>query len=215
MAKAKAKAKAPKAKAPEPPKPPTLFLVTGPDEMFRKTQLRAGMFESGSKEDLAYEPDDIAYYRLTTSHADYLEPDRLWPITTNDSSKLVRDDMWGGWKFKLVELGPPMLLDAPATWQRLLDAGLSPKGKKKTHPSVLEWPALKGHTEVLRLLLDAGVKSKGDELIASAGFGQLEASRFLVERGFDGNEAARVYQRYNNKNALDLLAKLGFKPPAK
>jgi len=210
VAKAKAKAKAKQAKPA--PAPKALYLITEPDEMLDGTRLRPGMFENPDpKEIRAYEPDDIAYYVLSTNNSRYLEVDRLWPVRTNPSSKLERDDMWGGWKFKLVELGAPMMLDAAATWQALLDAGVRLKPKKTTHPSILNWPAIKGHVEALRVLVEAGGQAGADDVVmGAAAFGKRETTRLLVEKGFDGTQAVITMKRYKNQVALDILRELGF-----
>ncbi len=191
--------------------PAALYLVTLPDELLGGTHLRAGMFANPAPDDVfAYAPDDLAYYVLSTNHAHYLTYDRLWPVRTNPSSKLVRDDTWGGWRFELVELGPPMMLDAAATWQALIDAGVRLE-PTSDGPSILTWPAIKGHVEALRLLVDAGGKAGEDDVVmAAVRFGQRETTRLLVEKGFDGQPAVAMMKRYRDHVALEILRELGF-----
>jgi hypothetical protein len=106
---------------------------------------------------------------------------------------------------------PAVLLAEPATWQAMLDGGLRTKPKKQDHPSLLEWPAIKGHVDVLRLLIDAGADAAHDDVVmAAACFGMRDTARLLVERGFDGKQAVITMQRYKNQVALDILRELGF-----
>lgn len=201
-----------KPKAAKPPE--ALFLITEADERLDGTHVRAGMFENPKPDEIrAYEPDDIAFGKLTTRNSRYLQFDRLWPVRTNVKSALVRDDMWGGWNFALVELGAPLRLSEPATWQMLLDAGLRKKPKKKDHPSLLVWPAIKGHLEVVKLLLAAGADPRNDApLLAAAAFGQRETARCLAESGLDGKEALASMRHYKNAAAIEILLDLGFGP---
>ena len=190
--------------------PGALFLVTEPDAL--GAGLRAGRFENPSPDAIrAYEPDDLGYSKLTPRNSRYLQVERLWPVRATEGSALARDATWGGWSFQLVELGAPLALDAPATWQVLLDAGIRLKPRTKELPSLMHWPAIKGHVDVLRLLLDAGAHPGRDDLVMSAAaFGMRATARLLVERGFDGKQAVVTMQRYKNEAALEILRELGF-----
>lgn len=143
-----------------------LYLLSEPDEMIGGHPIKPGLFENPKQTELrAYEPNDLAYVWLTTKNARYLHVDRIWPVMINQASGLVRDDRKHGWKFKLVQLGDPMLLAAADTWTRLLEAGLAKTPKSKKQPSLLIWPAIKGHLTVIRALLDAGVPIPQDDVV--------------------------------------------------
>jgi hypothetical protein len=180
LAKAKAKATRPKTPTPtrskaitipKPKKPRAssrvpLFLLTEPDEMLGGHKLHPGMFENPKPGEIrALEPNDLVYEKLTTKNARYLHVDRIWPVLVNEASALVRDDRKHGWKFKLVQLAPPLSLSAPATWQRLLDHGLARKPKLKRQPSLLVWAAIKGHVGVIRTLLEGGADVPTDDVV--------------------------------------------------
>lgn len=190
-----------------------LYLLTEPDEMASGHVLRPGMFDNPAPARIrAYEPNDLAYYMLSTKNGRYLQVDRIWPVLVNETSALRRVETWGGWSFKLVELGPPMLLSSPATWQQLLDSGLMRKPKRKSQPSLLRWAAIQGHVDVLRTLLDGGAMpvASEDVVMAAAAFGKRETAKLLVERGFDGTQAVVTMRKYNNELALAILHELGF-----
>lgn len=188
-----------------------LYLLTEADEMVGGHVLRPGMFENPGRI-RAYEPNDLAYYMLSTKNARYLHVDRIWPVLINETSALRRDETWSGWSFKLVELGSPLLLSAPSTWQLLLDAGMMRKPKKKNQPSLLHWAAIQGHVDVLRTLLDGGAMPVASEDVvgAAAAFGKRETAKLLVERGFDGTQAVVSMRKYKNEQALAILRELGF-----
>ncbi len=143
-----------------------LYLLTEPDELVGGHKVRSGLFENPKPNEVrAYEPNDLAYAMLTTRNARYLHVDRIWPVAINQASGLVRDDRKHGWKFKIVQIGEPLLLKAPETWQRLLEGGLAKAPKHKKHPSLLIWPAIKGHVAVIRALLDGGAPIPADDVV--------------------------------------------------
>ncbi len=190
-----------------------LYLLTEPDEKVSGHLLRPGMFDNPAPARIrAYEPDDLAYYMLSTKNGRYLQVDRIWPVLVNETSALRRVETWSGWSFKLVELGAPMLLSSPATWQQLLDAGMMRKPKRKSQPSLLRWAAIQGHVDVLRTLLDNGALpvAAEDVLGAAAAFGKRETAKLLVERGYDGTQAVATMRKSNNEPALAILHELGF-----
>lgn len=203
----------PKPKKPRASARVPLYLVTGRDGMASGHVLLEGMFENPAPDRIrAYEPNDLAYYVLSTKNARYLELDRIWPVLINEASSLRRDETWAGWRFKVVELAPPMLLSLPSTWQQLLDTGLLRKPKKKGQPSLLHWAAIKGHVDVLRTLLDGGAMpvATDDVLGAAAAFGQRETAKLLVAHGFDGKPAVAAMKKQKNEAALAILHELGF-----
>jgi ankyrin repeat protein len=190
-----------------------LYLLTESDEMVGGHVLRPGMFDNPAPSRIrAYEPNDLAYYMLSTKNGRYLHVDRIWPVLVNETSALRREETWGGWSFKLVELGPPMLLSSPATWQQLLDAGMMRKPKRKSQPSLLHWAAIQGHVDVLRTLLDGGAMpvASEDVVMAAAAFGKRATTKLLVERGFDGAQAVVTMRTSKNELALTILHELGF-----
>lgn len=143
-----------------------LYLLSEPDALLGGHKLKAGLFENPKPTEVrAYEPNDLAYAMLATKNARYLHVDRIWPVMINQASSLVRDDRKHGWKFKLVQLDEPLLLKSPATWERLLRDGLAKAPKLKKHPSLLIWPAIKGHVGVIRTLLDGGVQIPADDVV--------------------------------------------------
>lgn len=190
-----------------------LYLLTESDALVSGHQLRTGVFENPLPSRIrAYEPDDLAYYMLSKKNSRYLHVDRIWPVLINETSALRRDETWRGWSFKFVEIGTPLMLDSPATWQQLLDAGMMRKPKRKSAPSLLHWAAVQGHVEVLRTLLDAGAMAVAtdDVVMAAASFGKRDTAKLLVERGFDGKQAVTVMRKYKNELALAILLELGF-----
>lgn len=143
-----------------------LYLLTEPDALLGGQKLRVGLFENPKPAEIrAYEPNDLAYAMLATKNSRYLHVDRIWPVLINQASALVRDDRKHGWKFKLVQLDEPLLLEAPETWERLLRDGLAKAPKLKKHPSLLIWPAIKGHVGVIRTLLEGGVQIPTDDVV--------------------------------------------------
>jgi hypothetical protein len=76
---------------------------------------------------------------------------------------------------------------------------------------LLHWPAIKGHVDALRVLIDAGVEAGDDDVVmAAACFGKRDTAALLVERGFDGKQAVVTMKRYKNQVALHILRDLGF-----
>jgi len=190
-----------------------LYLLSEADARLAGHPLHVGLLVNPKPDEIyAYEPDDLAYHKLSTKNARYLEVDRIWPVMINEASALVRDNVCGGWRFQVVELGAPLMLDSPATWQRLLDDGLARKPKLKRAPSLLHWPAIKGYTDILRLLLDGGVQTHAsDDLVCSAAaFGKRDTTKLLIVRGFDGKQAVAVMKKSKNETALAILRELGF-----
>jgi hypothetical protein len=156
----------PKPKRPRASSRVPLFLLTEADEMVGGKKLKVGLFENPKPDKIrAYEPNDLAYAMLSTKNARYLHVDRIWPVMIDEGSALVRDERRGGWKFKIVHLEKPLMLKAPATWQLLLDSGLARKPKRKFQPSLLVWPAIKGHVEVIRALLSSGAVVPDDDVV--------------------------------------------------
>ncbi len=143
-----------------------LYLLTERDELLGGSKLRVGLLQNPKPGEVrAYEPNDLAYAMLTTKNSRYLHVDRIWPVMINQASGLVRDDRRSGWKFKLVQIGEPLMLDSAATWERLLGDGLARAPKLKKHPSLLIWPAIKGHVAVIRALLDGAVQIPADDVV--------------------------------------------------
>ena len=210
-----------KHKPPAPPKPAkqpmALFLVTEGNNKLGGMVIAPGRLDSrrhdwsgaGSELFGAYGPNGIVYYVLSTSNARYLHEERVWPIHLLPETELVFDEMWAKWTFNVVEVGPPLELANPATWEHFIDGGLRMKPKKKAHPSALKWPAIKGHADVLRLLLDAGVEAGADDpLTGAAAFLQPSTTELLIERGFDVAKSIEIMTRYKNDDAVALLEKL-------
>ena len=143
-----------------------LYLLTERDLLLGGQKLRAGLLENPKPSEVrAYEPNDLAYAMLATKNSRYLHVDRIWPVMIDQASALVRDDRKHGWKFKLVQIGEPLMLNAAATWERLLGDGLAREPKMKKHPSLLIWPAIKGHVAVVRALLEGGVQIPADDVV--------------------------------------------------
>ncbi|MBA2540954.1 MAG: hypothetical protein H0V17_15045 [Deltaproteobacteria bacterium] len=156
----------PKLKKPRVSSRVPLYLLTEPDEMLGGNKLHPGAFENPKPGEIrAYEPNDLVYEKLSTRNARYLHVDRIWPVMVDETAGLVRDDKRHGWKFRVVHLEPPLALAAPATWQRLLDAGLARTPRLKRQPSLLVWAAIKGHVGVIRTLLDGGAHIPADDVV--------------------------------------------------
>jgi len=189
-----------------------LFLVCEPDDMVAGHVLLAGVFENPAPDRIrAYEPNDLAYAMLTPRNARYLEIDRIWPVLIDEHSGLKRDDTRGNWKFKVVELEPPLRLGVPSTWQHLLEGGLARKPRKKREPSLLRWAAIKGYVDVLNTLLDAGVVAvAGDDTVMAAAIaGQRDAVKLLLAHGVDGKPAAAALAKAKHEAGLAILRELG------
>jgi len=140
--------------------------LTEPDGLLGGHPVKAGLFDNPKPGEIrAYEPNDLGYSMLATRNSRYLHVDRIWPVMINQASALVRDDRKRGWRFKLVQIGEPLLLKAPETWELLIDGGLARTPKTKRDPSLLIWPAIKGHTKVIRALLDRGVPIPTDDVV--------------------------------------------------
>jgi cytohesin len=84
--------------------------------------------------------------------------------------------------------------------QLLLKAGVAPTERDKEHYTPLHWAAAKGHTKVVRKLIEvgAGLEGRGGRfhftpLHMAAGEGHLETSRLLLDAGAEVDAIDRFH----------------------
>ena len=72
---------------------PPLFLVTKDNDNLGRHLVGTGKMKLRGKESLgAHDANTVAYWRLTSSCADYLEQARLWPVEPYGA--IVLDKVW-------------------------------------------------------------------------------------------------------------------------